>query len=199
MAVSARHGTSATELQPIAFSATIRRVRIDATPKTSRRPRCNDAVTLWKHPDYLFADERRPRRQLHAHSPKHLSEALRSPGVTLTNAAQIPLRHRWAIAIHDTQLRARYLARPLDSDPLQLRLSGSWTILRLRAPAQRQPDVGTARLTVKHLGRELNGGSPVFEPDAPASGLRVGGISGSPRRCRFCRLRVAALAVCFRS
>ena len=107
-------------------------------------------------------------------SPRNqLSSVLRTAQVTLP----VPLTFRsdraGSLAITFKTLSAHYVARPLAEDPLTLRLRGSWTALRLSAPAGRKPFASSARVTAKLLGRELNEGSGVPPLAPPSTGVRI--------------------------
>jgi hypothetical protein len=169
-------GTSASELTPIAFNPTVNRVTVEAVPQNlSILLPGPEEVALFSHPGDLLPDVGEQEVNFTPLAQKQLRSQLKS----LSSAVTLPMTLKFhsdragQIGITGRDLTARYLSKPLGSEPVKLRLGGSQVPLSLLAPAGIRPDEISMNLTVKHLGRELNAGSPEPPASQPASGLRV--------------------------
>ena len=177
-------GGEATELnpEPVAIVPTVQRVTLEAAPRNlSIVLQGGDGdVKLWNNPEALLPDAGEQEVSFTPLAQKELAATLArqnaAPGPAVPT---LPVRLRFdsetvsAVDITRRALTAEYLVRPLGADRLKRRLAGSPATLTLSAPAGLTPKSSQVRLTVTHLGRELNAASP--EPPAvpPAGGLRV--------------------------
>jgi hypothetical protein len=177
-------GDEATKLDPgsLAIVPTVQRVALEAAPRNLSIVLQGDDgdVKLWNNPEALLPDAGEQEVSFTPLAQKELAAALaRQNAATGAAVPTLPVRLRFdsetvgALDITARALAAEYLVRPLGADRLSRRLAGSPVTLTLSAPAGLTPASSQVRLTVKHLGRELNAASP--EPPAipPAGGLRV--------------------------
>jgi hypothetical protein len=210
-------GTSATELAPQDIVPSVQRVMLDATPRNLSVVLLGDAgeVKLWNNPEALLPDAGEQEVSFTPLASKELAATLaRQNASTATASPTLPVRLRFdadtvsAVDITARALVAEYLVRPLGPDRLVQRLAGSPVPLALQAPAGLTPRSSQLRLTVKHLGRELNGASPEPPPAPPGGGVRVdqarqvaaavvpaplgGAAAGSVLRLASARLHLAA-------
>jgi hypothetical protein len=108
---------------------------------------------------------------------RRLSQALAAVGASSLPppTLALPLRFSAATAgtllVREQELDVRYVARPATAVP-RLTLDGSWVDLPLDAPVRR-PTSATLVLRARHLGRELNPGSPLPPAETPSAGVRV--------------------------
>jgi hypothetical protein len=183
-------GEEPTKLSPIDFDTTITRVTIDAAPlnlSLSIQSADGGDILLWSHPDYLLPEMGPQEVNFTPLAQNHLAARLK--GQAHTPTLPVPLIFNsaaaGALAITSKTLKARYLVRPFGTKGQTLRLGGYWVPLNLKAPAARAPEEGSARLVVRHLGRELNDGSPVPQLARPTTGLRVNTQTWAARQLTF--------------
>jgi hypothetical protein len=171
-------GDDPAALTPIPFQADIRVVTIDAAPRNLSIvivPSEGEPIPLWNHPDYLLPEAGTQEVNFTPIAQNQLSKRLK----TASGVTTLPVHLRFhsetggALEITSRKLSARYLVKPLGPDPFTLRLGGDWASLKLRAPAGLRPSFSSARASVRLLGRELNGGSPLPPLARPSMGLRV--------------------------
>lgn len=177
-------GTEATNLQPVAERFTVQKVTVDAaaTDLALVIPGPNDddpSIPLWSQPGAFLREAGEQEVNFTPLAQRHLAGAL--AGIDAAAAPQtlpIPLRFTsasgGAVRVTSKTLLAHYVVRPLGPDPATLRLGGDWAQLVLEAPAARRPSDSALRLRARHLGRELNAGSPP-PLRAPGAGVRVAG------------------------
>jgi hypothetical protein len=171
------HGDEPTELTSIPFSAAVGRVTVDSAPENLSVVLAgfDGDVVLFNHPGALPPD-------VHVHDVSFTPLAQRHLQVGLAPVepvpATLPVRLRFeasspgALEIPSKQLRAHYEADPLEAAPASVALRGRWTRLLLNVPAGRRPYAVAGELTLRHLGRELNG--PEAPPGTPAGhGVRI--------------------------
>ena len=174
------HGSGPTELQPVAFSATVNRLTVDAlTADLSLAITAPEGdVELWSNPGDFLPELGNQEVNFTPLAQNFLAKRLQTaPPDSQQLTMALPLRLHSAtagdVAIQERVLSARYLVHPLGPEATTLRIGGSLTPLALKAPAGLTPVGSSTRLTARHQGRELNTGSPRPPADAPASGARV--------------------------
>lgn len=177
-------GDEATKLDPdpLAIVPTVQRVTLEAAPRNLSivlQGRDGD-VKLWNNPEALLPDTGEQEVSFTPLAQKELTATLvRQNAAAGPAVLTLPVRLRFdsetvsAVDITARALTAEYLVRPLGAARLSRRLAGSPATLTLSAPAGLTPKSSQVRLTVKHLGRELNAASPEPPPAPPAGGLRV--------------------------
>ncbi|HSO18708.1 MAG TPA: hypothetical protein VLT88_04585, partial [Desulfosarcina sp.] len=171
-------GDDPTELAPLNVVPAVRRVTLDAAPRNLSVALTSggDEILLWNNPETLFPDAGIQEVSFTPLAQRHLTSALESAAVGDVTLP-VPLRFTCdtggAIQVVETDLKARYLVRPLGTEPVTLRLGGDTTPLTLAAPAGRIPESSRLRMRAKLLGRELNGASPEPSGIPPSTGLRV--------------------------
>jgi len=209
-------GTEARELNPLATVPTVNRVTLDAAPRNlsvvllSR----DGEVKLWNNPEALLPDAGEQEVSFTPLASKELAATLARQNTAADTRPTLPVRLRFdsdtvsAVDITRRALVAEYLVRPVGGERLVRRLAGSPVALTLRAPAGLTPRSSQLRLTVKHLGRELNAASPEPPVAPPPGGVRAdvtrqvatafvpaprpGQAPGSTLRVASVRLRVTA-------
>lgn len=176
-------GADATELTALDAATTVRSVSVSAAtreltlvvPSADGDPAGD--VLLWSYPNAFLRDVGEQVVSFTPVAQKRLAATLGAAAGTPT--LPVPLRFASAaggrVAVTARTLQAHYEVRPLRPGAERLRLGGDWTPLALSAPAGRRPGSGTARAVVRHLGRELNAGSPAPPRTLPGSGVRVDG------------------------
>lgn len=178
--IQVARGDEATKLTALEQTTTIRAVTVSAAtreltlvvPSADGDPQGD--VLLWSYPNAFLRDVGEQIVSFAPVAQKRLTAGLGAGGEAPT--LPIPLRFSSAaggrFAVTRRTLTAHYEVRPLPPGQ-KLRLGGSWIPLPLSAPAGRRPGSGAARAVVRHLGRELNAGSPTPPLALPASGVRV--------------------------
>jgi len=174
-------GDEATKLEPVAFESAVRSVTVDAAARNLTLVSVagdGSETVLWSSPAALRPDAGDQIVEFAPLAQKLLSDRLAAVGAATGNVT-LPIRlvfrsdSAGTIAILERTLDARYRVQPLGLEPARVELRGGWTPLRLQAPAGVRPRDGSARLTARHLGRELNPGSPEPPPALPVTGVRV--------------------------
>ena len=174
-------GSEPTELRVVPYTASVARVTVDAAVRDLAITLASDAepIQLWSHPDLLLPDvgvqdvSFTPAAQTHLDARLAAAAAEVPPPVTLAVPLTFSSTSGGGVGVVTRTLNARYVVRPLGAEPTTLRLGGAPTPLPLRAPAARRPGQSGGRLVAKHLGRELNDGSPEPPAERPGGGLRV--------------------------
>ncbi|WP_261565106.1 hypothetical protein [Frankia gtarii] len=175
-------GTSPAALTPVAGQPTITRVTVVPAPADvalllrGRGPDEAD-TTLWRHPGALLPDAGRQLADFTPAAGRRLNQALTvPPGATPAATLALPLRLRSASAgamrLGEQILHARYVVHPAAGAPMPLTFDGDWVDLPLDAPPLR-PSVSTLTLSARHLGRQVNPGSPLPPIAPPSGGVRV--------------------------
>jgi hypothetical protein len=174
-------GDGPTELQPVGFDSAVRSVTIDAAARnlTLVAVAADGGETLlWSYADALLPAAGIQTVEFAPVAQKLLSDRLAALGDAKGNVT-LPIRlvfrseSAGTIAILERTLDTRYRVRPLGAGPAKVELRGGWTPVRLEAPAGLRPGSGSSRLTARHLGRELNPGSPEPAIGRPLAGVRV--------------------------
>jgi hypothetical protein len=176
--IQVARASSAIDLQPLDVTPTVEKVVIDSAPTNLAVEMATEggAVPLWSHPEMLLPDAGPQQVDFATLAQRELSTRLEAAGeaaVTLPVALTFRSETRGALTITDKRLTARYQARPLESEPLTLRLGGSRAPLDLAAPSGLRPLAAALDLTAEPLGRELNRASPEPPVGLPSSGLVV--------------------------
>ncbi|HTD37514.1 MAG TPA: choice-of-anchor R domain-containing protein [Candidatus Limnocylindrales bacterium] len=171
----------------------VKAVTIDAVPTdlAVTLTTSSGAVQVWNHPGPLFPENGVQSIGFAPIARKELKERLKTAaGPTLpltlsftsTTAGALTLIPAGAAegGAHSA-LDASYTAKPLASDPLTVRLEGSWVPLEVNAPARR-PDAtvrGVARVKAVHPDKtkaehlEVNAMTPVADADFAGMGVVV--------------------------
>lgn len=174
-------GNSPGELAPLNVVPEIRRVALNWAPRQLSVVLLGSGgeIPLWSNPEALSAEAGAQDVSFTALAQKELEAALVAQREAGDEAVTLPLRLRFdagsagAIEITERVLAAAYVVRPLQAAPAVVRLEGTAVPLAFRVPAGLTPASSRLQLTVKHLGRELNAGSPQSLPEATVSGSRV--------------------------
>lgn len=176
------------ELSAIDFDGTVSKVVVSSAPLDLSLVIAGDGaadIPLWSHPDYLWPEMGAQEVNFAPVAQNHLTGRMKQigPGASAVTLP-VPLRFTsaagGAVEMRSRRITARYSLNPLKPDTsVELDQRGNWTTLGLTAPAGLRPSSGTARLTARLKGWELNGGSMLPPLGRPGSGLRVGG----ERRC----------------
>jgi hypothetical protein len=171
-------GGKATELEPLAWAPTVRRVTVLAAPTDLTVVlRGETDVALWSHPSALLPGDVEQVVSFAPLAQRRLAAALAAsagtPGPTLPVRLCFHSASGGELRVTSKTLDAGYLVRPLGPDPVTVRTGGDWAPLDLSAPAGLQPASATWTLDAKHLGRELNQGSPLPPLAEPHAGVRV--------------------------
>jgi hypothetical protein len=172
------YGSEATNLAPVAFTSSVHSVTIAAAMRGLSLTAVGETpardTILWSSANALTPDGGVQVASFTPVAQKQLAAALAAAdGVTLPMALRFTAQSGGRVAIAAKTLEATYRVYPLGRDPVKLALTGDWGTLALRAPAARRPQSGKLRLVARHLGRELNGGSPPPPLTPPAAGVRV--------------------------
>jgi hypothetical protein len=183
-------GDEATKLAALGYSGTVSSVRVAAAPTnlTLVVPGADgaDDTVLWSYANALLPEVGSQSISFAPVAQKELAAALgRAADVTLPLQLRFHSDTGGKIGIRSKTLTAQYLVRPLGPDPVQRRLGGAWSTLRLDAPAARRPAKSELQLTARHLGRALNDGSPLPPTELPAAGVRVDRSSWAATSVRF--------------
>jgi hypothetical protein len=179
--IQVANATSTTDLAPVAAVPSVKRVTLDAAPRNLSVVLLgvDGTVELWRNPEALLPDVGEQEVSFTPLAQKELSAALARHNEAGDAPLTLPVRLRFdadsagTISITDQTLTAVYAVRPVGADPLPLRLTGSAVPLTLLAPSGLTPFSSELKLSVKHLGRELNDASREPPITPPASGLRV--------------------------
>ncbi len=172
-------GDEAVKLSAIAVTPTVRFVRIDAVPHnlTLAIRLAEESPQLWSHPELFLPEVGLQEVDFSPLAQKRLSEVLAQAdpktAVTLSVALQFVSGSGGDVSIASRTLDARYQVDAVDADGESHELGGDWTSVAIEAPASLRPAHVAADLTVRPLGRELNGGSPEPSLRAPSRGLRI--------------------------
>ena len=164
-------------LSPMPVAITVNRVVIDAAPRNLSIVLGGDPpVTLWSNKETLLSDAGEQTATFLPIAHAQLTKALaKADPASLT----LPLSLRFhsdtsaRIEVTGRALAGRYTLRPLEADPVTLRLGGDFAPLALRTPAGLTPSATTATLTARLLGRALNAGSAPAPLALPGRGLRA--------------------------
>lgn len=170
----------ATKLAPLPFDGEVTRVTVNAVPENveivARGGGADDPpISIWSNPnplpeagtqDVIFT----PAAQ------RLLSQRLASSGgsePTLPVSLSFSSSAGGDLDIVSSVLAAGYEVEPFGPQPVKVILSGAWTPVLLSAPRGVRPVSGTAALTARYLGNELNAGSPLPPLDPPSTGVRA--------------------------
>lgn len=170
-------GDEAAKLKPLAYTSAVSSVRVAASPTNLSivvpgEDGGADTV-LWSYANALLPEVGDQDVSFTPVAQTRLAAELEGASVTLPVPLRFASETAGKVAIEARTLDAHYRVFPLGPDPVEERLGGGWTPLRLAAPAALRPAGGELQLTAVHLGRALNDGSPVPPLDLPASGVRV--------------------------
>jgi hypothetical protein len=183
-------GDEATKLAALGYDGSVSSVRVAAAPTNLTLVVVGDGdgqdTTLWSYANALLPELGVQSIAFAPVAQKQLAAALaRAADVTLPLQLRFHSDTGGKIGIRSKTLAAQYLVRPLGPDPVQRRLGGAWSTLRLDAPAARRPAKSELQLTARHLGRALNDGSPLPPTELPAAGVRVDRSSWAATAARF--------------
>ena len=133
-------------------------------------------MTLWGNKETLLSEAGEQTATFLPIAQAQLSQALAGadPGsLTLPLALRFHSDTSARIEVTGRALAGRYTLRPLEADPVTLRLGGEFAPLALKTPAGLTPSATTATLTARLLGRALNAGSAPAPLALPGRGLRA--------------------------
>jgi len=175
-------GGSIQDLRAFATGITVNRVVVDAAPRNLTVTLNADGgdVKLWNNPQELLPEAGSQDVSFTPLAQKHLAATLKKSdpnagALTLTVPLSFHSDSGCAVDITDRTIDAEYLLDPLAQAPAPLKLRGSPVVLALNATAGLLPKSNSLRLTVKHLGRELNAACPEPPSTVPGAGLRITG------------------------
>ena len=177
-------GDTAAALAPQAGQPQVTEVTVAPAPSdislVLRGRSAGEADTaLWQHPGALLPESGQQLADFTPAAGRRLAQVLADTSAGTPTLA-LPLRFSAKTAgtllVLDQVLTARYVAHPAAAAPTPLTLDGGWVDLPLDAPARR-PSATTLALRARHLGREVNPGSP-----APPMALPLGGVRVRPGR-----------------
>ncbi|HRC87380.1 MAG TPA: hypothetical protein PK413_17410, partial [Thermoanaerobaculia bacterium] len=176
-------GEKVTRLAAQAIPLAVKKVVIDALPTDLAlvlESADGGATPLWSQPGQLLPESGQQEATFTPLAQKSLAaslEARKAAGsaTTLPLAITLSSASGATVGIHSRVLQARYRAFPAGREARTLRLEGEREALVLDVPAGLRPADSTAKLSVRLLGRELNGGSAEPPLTLPGGGLTVSG------------------------
>lgn len=173
-------GDSPGALSPQAGQPKVTEVTVAPAPGDIRlvlRGRAADEAdtALWQHPGALLPEAGAQVADFTPAAGRRLTQVLAGASAD-TPTLGLPLRFyaktAGTLLVRDQVLAARYVTRPAAAAPAPLTLDGGWVDLPLDAPARR-PSATTLAVRARHLGREVNAGSPPPPIARPLGGIRV--------------------------
>ncbi|HEX4953079.1 MAG TPA: hypothetical protein VF017_06765 [Thermoanaerobaculia bacterium] len=176
-------GGEVTKLAAQAIPLAVKKVVIDGLPTDLAlvlESADGGSTPLWSQPGALLPESGRQEAAFTPLAQKSLAASL-SARQAAGSAATLPLTITLSstsgatVGIHSRVLAARYRAFPTGREAQTLRLEGERVALALAVPAGLGPAASTSKVSVRLLGRELNGGSPEPPARLPGGGLTVSG------------------------
>ncbi|HEX5414794.1 MAG TPA: hypothetical protein VFZ25_03950, partial [Chloroflexota bacterium] len=166
------------KLSPLEIVPTVTEVQVDAVPSNLTVSLVTDEgdVTLWSQPGLFLRGVAPLPVSFLPMARKHLSAQLKkATGPALSVPLKFHSDSASRLEVTSKRLTVTYRVRPFGSNPVTLRLGGSWQPLSLSAPAGLASLGGSVDLTAKLQPRALNAGSP--EPPLAPFG---GGLRATP-------------------
>ncbi len=176
-------GSEVTKLAAQAIPLAVKKVVIDGLPTDLAlvlESADGGSTPLWSQPGALLPESGQQEAAFTPLAQKSLAASLDArkaagSAATLPLAITLSSASGATVGIHSRVLKARYKAFPAGREAQNLRLEGERVALTLAVPAGSSPAASTSKVSVRLLGRELNGGSPEPPVRLPGGGLTISG------------------------